>query len=173
MDHKREVKKMLKFLETYPIKQDVVDIPVVIFEDVDKSFMISRYRNKYVLKDDFVDSGLWRLLTRDPPSVSACSLTEILSFVEEVDPEFTATYRSLVKCLVGSEYTSTKKSYFDFKAVFPDVDDLAEKAEEWEHEDNLKVMEIYFGVNLDSARAPVEDDKPRHLGIVKEDDDES
>ena len=171
MDYKKKVKEILTWLENYPMKQDVIDIPVVMFDDVDKSFMLSRYRNKYVLKDDFVDSGLWRFLSRNPQSIVACTLSEAMEYIGAIDPDYSITYRNILKSLLGDEYKDIKKSYFDFKAMFADVDELAAKAEEWEYEDNMRVMEIYFGVNLDSARAPVKDDKPRHLGIVKEDED--
>ena len=173
MDYKKKVKEILVWLENYPMKKDVIEIPVVVFEDVDKSFMISRYRNKYVLKDDFVDSGLWRFLSRNPQSIIACTLSEVMDYIGATDPDYSTTYRSLLKSLLGNEYKDTKKAYFDFKAMFPDVDDLAEKAEAWEYEDNIKVMEIYFGVNLDDSKPTINDSKPRHLGIVKEDDDES
>lgn len=174
MDYKKRVKEILSWLESYPMKQDVLDIPVVLFEDVDNSFMISRYRNKYVLKDDFVDSGLWRYLSRNPQSIIACTLTEMLEYIGAVDPDYSVTYRNILKTLLGVEYKEAKQSYLDFKAMFPDTDTLADKAEEWELADNKRVLEIYFGVTLgDDEEEPAKPTKPRHLGVVKEDDDES
>lgn len=173
MDYKKRVKEALRWLEMYPMKVDVIDIPVVMFDNIDNSFMLSRYRNKYVLKDDFVDSGLWRFLSRTPQSIVACTLSEVMEYIEAVDPDFSTTYRNIIKSLLGGEYRDIKKAYFDFKAMFPDIDELSAKAEGWDYEDNIKVMEMYFGVNLDDSKPTTDDSKPRHLGIVKEDDDES
>jgi len=168
VDYKKEVKKIMTWLDTYPMLVDVIEIPVVMFDDVDKSFMISKYRSKYVLKDDFVESGLWRFLSRNPQSIIACTMHEVLGYIESVDPDFSITYRNLIKSLVGSEFKSIKESYLDFKTVFTDTEALLDKAEEWDLEDNKRVLEIYFGVDL-SDKEEI-DDKPRHLGIVKEDD---
>lgn len=173
MKNYNECLRILQWVEKNGFKfvRDKISFRVIDLAEVKGSndFDLVFHKSQKNLNDPYLTSR-WRLYKFKPKVMFGDELSRLLTVIGIYDPDYSNLLRSIHKTLFYNEYGKIKDNLADFKSMFPNIETLHNKGEEYDDSDREAYIEALFNYHNRDEEQPK---KPDHLKIVEESDDES